>query len=328
MKYKLSKLVGYAILCLPFTFAATAANTEAYPSQPIHWVVPYAAGGGTDIVARKIASELTEVLKQPIVIENRPGASGSIGVMSVVRAKPDGYTMLITHSAPIIQNPLIFKDLTYDPQVDLVPVSALSRGQQVLLVNDSVPANDLNEFIEYAKENTDTMAFASWGNGTVSHYAGEYLNKIAGLQMIHVPYQGTAPAMQGLLSNQVPASFLDPATVKPQVDAGDLKALAVAGNNRSPALPDTPTFKELGMPEMIPFGGWIGILAPAGTPQEIVDLMSKATTDIVKRDEVSVWMNERGYVPSTEDSATLTATIDDESTRWKNIFEAVGVEPQ
>ncbi len=327
MKNSVLRWVTLTAACFSATFAG-AASADNYPSRPIHFVVPYAAGGGTDIVARKIASELSTVLGQQIVVENRPGASGSIGVMHVVRAKPDGYTMLITHSAPIIQNPLIFKDLAYNPKKDLAPVAELSRGQQVLLVNDTVPVKNLREFTEYAKEKGDTMAFASWGNGTVSHYAGEYLNKIAGLSMIHVPYQGTAPAMQDLLGNQVPASFLDPATVKPQVEAGKLKALAVAGNKRSPALPDTPTFKELGMPEMVPFGGWIGILAPAGTPQEIVDKMSEATVSIVKRAEISAWMNERGYVPTAENAQTLAANIDDESARWKSIFAAVGVEAQ
>lgn len=326
MKHYTKKLVCISLA----VFAAGPATAQAttFPDRPIHWIVPYSAGGGTDIIARKLASELSAELGQQIVIENKPGASGSIGVMGVVKAKPDGYTMLVTHSAPIIQNPLIFKKLAYDPKVDLVPVAEVSRGQQVLVINAAVPAGNLKEFIAYGKKNEGSMAFASWGAGTVSHYGGEYLNKIAGLKMIHVPYQGTAPALQDLLGNQVPASFLDPATVKPQVEAGKLRALAVAGNNRSPALPDVPTFKELGMPEMIPFGGWIGILAPAGTPTEIVTKMSEATAKVVKREAMSAWMNERGYVPTAASHAELAATIDDESTRWETIFKAVGVEKQ
>lgn len=303
-------------------------DTKNYPQRPVRFVVPFAAGGGTDIVARKIGNELSASLGQPVIIENRPGGSSAIGINAVVAAPADGYTLLVTHSSPIIQNPLIFKKLSYDPKKDLTPVVEISRGQQVLLVNASLPINDLKEFIAYAKSRGADMSFGSWGAGTVSHFAGDYLGKIIGTQMIHVPYQGTAPAMQALMGNQVGAVFIDPATAKPQVVAGKLRAIAVAGANRSPALPDVPTFKELGMSEMVPFGGWIGILAPAGTPPEIVARISEKTMQVIKREDVFAWLNERGYVPSPAPAAELSTAIQNESTQWKQIFESIGVEKQ
>ncbi|MEA3395342.1 MAG: tripartite tricarboxylate transporter substrate binding protein [Pseudomonadota bacterium] len=314
-------------LCLALAFVP-AASAGDYPDRPVRIVIPYAAGGGTDIVARKLAVEVSNLLGQSLIIENRPGASGIIGVTAVTRAKPDGYTLLMTHSAPIIQNPYVFDKLAYDPHKELIPVVGVSRGQQVFVAHPSMPATNLKDFIAYAKSQGDKVAFGSWGQGTVAHYAGDYLNKLAGLRMIHVPYSGSGQTVQAVIGGQVPVAFLDPATARQQVQAEKLRALAVAGDSRSPALPDTPTFKELGMPEMSPFGGWIGILAPAGTRPDVVAKVGDAVAKVVAREDIGVWMNERGFLPLGTKHQAFAAAIKEESERWAGIFRAIGVEKQ
>lgn len=299
-----------------------------YPERTIRFIVPFAAGGGTDILARKIAADISVELNTPVIIENKPGASGVIGVTNVIRAKNDGYTFLFTHSTTLIQHPLTLLTPTYNPKTDLLPVVELSRGQQVMVVNPSLPVSNLNEYVQYAKQLGDKASFASWGQGTVAHYAGDYLNQIAKLKMLHVPYSGTAPVVQSVIGNEVPMGFIDPASARAQVAAGTLKAIAVAGETRSPALPDTPTFKEQGMPEMSPFGGWIGIFAPVNTPNSIIQVVADAAIKVVNEASTQSWMNERGFVPTGISYAEVTQSMAKEIDLWEGIFDSIGVVKQ
>ena len=315
---------GFYLLMAAIPFAASGAD---YPTRTVRLIVPFSAGGGTDVLARKVAAEISTIMGGTVIVENKPGATGVIAINDVKAAAPDGYTLFITHSAVITLNPLRYEKPPYSPK-DLLPVVEVSRGQQALIVGTAVPAKDLKGFVEYAKAQGDKMAFASWGLGTASHYAGEYLNKLAGLKMIHVPYAGAAPVSQAVMGNQVAAGFVDPATASAMRKTGKLQVLAVAGENRSPALPDVPTFKELGMPEMAPFGGSISIFAPLGTPPEVCAKITDAVRKTIRRDDIAAWMNEGGFVPAGRSGTELASSIDQEISNWERVLTAIGVQKQ
>ena len=275
MRQAMLALVGTALLALP---AIANAQTPAYPTKPIRLVVPFPAGGATDILAREVAKHLTETWGQSVVVDNRPGAGGNIGSELVAKAAPDGYTLEMGTVGTHAINASLYSKMPYDHVKDFVPVILVAGVPNVLVVNPSVPVNSVQELIAYAKANPGKLNFASSGSGTSIHLSGELFKVMAGVQMTHVPYKGSAPALQDLLGGQVQLMFDNLPPSLPQIKAGKLRALAVTSATRAPALPDIPTIAESGLPGF-EASSWFGVLAPAGTSPAIV---AKLNAEIAK----------------------------------------------
>jgi tripartite-type tricarboxylate transporter receptor subunit TctC len=268
---------------LALAFAAPAFADAKYPAQPIKLVVPYPAGGATDALARTIGQKLSEAWGQPVLVENKVGASGTIGNGFVARAPADGYTVLVGITALIQQQSMMDK-LTYDPLKDFAPVTQIARSPSMLAVPLDSPAKSLKEFIALAKANPGKMSIGSYGAGTSAHIQGALLNQQAGLDLVHVPYNGAAPLVTALVGNQLPSAFVDSASARQQLKS--LRPLAVTGTERMPGLPDVPTFKELGYHSFDPYG-WFGVFVPAATPAPIVQKLSAEVNRILKLPDVT-----------------------------------------
>lgn len=267
------------------TQGSTSVRAETdFPTKPIRFIVPFPAGGVTDIVARALGQSLSQDWGQPFIIENRPGANTFIGAEQVARAAPDGYTILLAADITMSINPLIFKKLPYDPINDFAPISAAVETSQILVVTPSVPVNTVGELVAYAKKHPGELNYASFGPGTQPHLAMEALKANAGIDVVHVPYKGVAPAVTDLLSGQVQLLFASVATPRPFIISGKLRALGVAGPKRLPILPDVPTFEESGFPKF-ESRGWFGVVAPANTPKDVVAKLSQGIARAVNNDE-------------------------------------------
>src|SRR4051812_32189922 len=246
---------------------------QTYPVRPVRIIVPYAPGGGVDIVARTLGQELTKRLGQQIVIENKTGAGGNIGTDAVAKATPDGYTLLIASPANAV-NPTMYSKLPFDPVRDLTPVALTATVPAVLLAGPALPAKTVKEIVALAKSKPGTLTFGSGGSGTTEHLAVEMLKTQAGIDMLHVPYKGGAAVLPDLISGQISLFFVNQLFALPYVKAGTVKALGVASDERSPALPDVPTFAESGFPDFR-VSVWYGIMAPAATPKQIVAQLNR-----------------------------------------------------
>src|SRR5436190_11110451 len=247
---------------------APCALAQSYPVKPIRFVVPYPAGGPLDTVARLLGQKVSESVKQPVIVDNKPGAGGNIGADAVAKSPADGYTLLMGAVATHAINPTLYASIPYDPVRDFQPITQVASTPNVLIVNPSVPATNVREFIAYAKANPGKLNFGSGSTGSAGHLAGELFKTMAGVEMIHVPYKGAAPAMQDLIGGQVQLMFDNYASAATQVRAGKVKALAVTTAKRSALAPDLPTIAESGLPGF-DINTWFGIFAPAGTPREI-----------------------------------------------------------
>jgi tripartite-type tricarboxylate transporter receptor subunit TctC len=268
-----------------------AAAQAAYPSQPIHVIVPFAPGGGADLVARLLAQHFFDLLGQPAVVENRAGAAGRVGTALVAKSAADGYTLLVTTESSLVIAPHMGVPISYDPFRDFAPVSLLTRSAVVLAVNPAIPAKTLQEYIDVARAHPGEVFFASSGVGGPNHLAGETFNRLTGLKITHVPYPGTGLALQAVIANQVGSMWGFTAGVVPYVHSGALRALAVASPQRSPVLPEVPTFAEAGVPGFEAVS-WVGMVAPAGTPAAAVEALWKASERVLHmRDVVEVLAN-------------------------------------
>jgi tripartite-type tricarboxylate transporter receptor subunit TctC len=256
--------------------AATSIFAQAYPTKTVTIVVPWPPGGPSDIAARPIGKALADALKQPFIIDNRGGAGGNIGSALVAKAPPDGYTLLITSSAPIVINPSLYKQMPFDPAKDLAPITNLLRVPLILAVHPSVPVKNLQELIAYVNAQKGKAQYASAGNGTPQHLTGEMFKSLANLDMVHVPYKGSAPAITDLVGGHVPMMFDSAIAILPQIKAGKVKAIAITGAKRSSILPDVPTFDEAGMKGFESYA-WYGFFAPANTPPEIIATLNRET---------------------------------------------------
>ena len=269
--------------------ASAFANAQAYPIRPIRLVVPYPAGGGGDLLARPLAQSLTETLGQQVIVENRGGAGGNIGMELVAKSPPDGYALVLALTAQYAVNPSLYPKLPYDPVKDFAPVALLVRNPYVLSVHPSLPVKSVKELIALAKARAGQLAFSSAGNGSGAHLCGEMLKTMTGINVVHVPYKGAAPAMTDLIAGHVQFSFLAWRSSGPQVKNGRIRALAVSTANRAPALPDLPAIAETLPGYDLPV--WYGVAAPAGTPRAIVArlnaelLRRRATPDFRQRME-------------------------------------------
>nr|AMK59106.1 hypothetical protein Alide2_1848 [uncultured bacterium UPO38] len=305
-------------------FGSAAAQTAAsYPNKPIRFIVPYAPGGSTSQVARLVAAKLTEKWGQQVLVDNRGGANTVIGTDAVVKSPPDGYTIGLQAST-LATLPHLLSTLPFDPLKDLTPVSTMVTTQLVLVVHPSVPANNVKEFIALAKAKPNDLTFAAVGTGSSTHLAGELFKSVAGVKMLHVPYKGTAPALTDLLGGQIQCNFDTPITSIPHIRAGKLKALAVTGRTRLPSLPDVPTFAEAGLPEY-DMQLWFGVVAPAGTPKDIVDKLATEIARIVALPEVKEQFVAQGLDGYAIGPGKFRALIESDLDRYGKIIKTAGI---
>jgi tripartite-type tricarboxylate transporter receptor subunit TctC len=321
MRRSISLALAFAWLLL-----GQALAQNAWPAKPIRLIVGFAAGGSTDVTARIIAQALSDRLGQPVVVENRGGAGGNIGADAVAKADPDGYTLLMATSSTFAANPNLYKTLPFDVQRDFAPITVTAFIPNLLVVNPSVPANNVADFIAYLKANPDKLNYASAGNGTSQHLSGELFNSLAGVRMTHVAYRGGAPAVSDLLGGQVQVIFAPLVEVIQQVRAEKLKALGITTAKRSPLLPEVPTILE-SLPGY-EVALWNGLLAPAKTPPEIIDRVNRATIEALRSPEVKAKLAEQGSEPVGNTPAEFKAFIESELAKWRRLVEISGATVQ
>jgi tripartite-type tricarboxylate transporter receptor subunit TctC len=300
---------------------AAPALADGWPSRPITLIVPLAAGGSTDTTARLVAAKLKDVLGQPVVVENRPGAGTNIGTDFVAKAPPDGYTLLFTTST-LATNASLYKSLPYDINRDLVPVSQATFIPNVLVVPKDFPAKDLGEFIRYIKDDKGRVNYGSAGNGTSLHLAGALFNSMAGGHMTHIPYKGGSEVSRDLLANQIQAGFSPMVEVLSFIESGKLRALGITTRERSPRLPDVPAIDQLlpGYEVVL----WNGVFAPARTPGEVVDKLSGAIRAVLHDPDVTKTLAEQGSVPAGSTPSDFKAFVASEQKKWAGLVKLSG----
>jgi tripartite-type tricarboxylate transporter receptor subunit TctC len=296
------------------------AQPAAYPHRAVKFMVPYAAGGGVDKIARVIGQQLAKSLGQPIVIDNRGGAAGNIGTELAVRAEPDGYTILMGAAALAI-NATLYRNLAFDPVKDLVPVSLIAKTPNIVVVHPEVPVKSIKELVALAKSKPGALNYASAGSGTTSHLAAELLDSVAGIKMTHIPYKGTAPAVTGILGAEVQVMLAPALTVLPYIKAGKLRALATTGAERSSAFPDTPTVSQSGYPGF-EASQWYGVLAPAGTPEPILARLNADLVKAVQSTEVRTALLSEGSEPIGSTREAFDRYLKAEIARWAKAIPA------
>jgi tripartite-type tricarboxylate transporter receptor subunit TctC len=313
-------------LALVGTSAADTARADEYPSRPIRIVVPYAPGGGADTVARIVAKRVGETIGQTIVIENRGGAGSIIGTEMVAKAEPDGYTLLLGQSGPISINPAVYKDLRYDPERDFAPVTMTTAYPYILVVNAKLPVRSLQDFVALARAKPGAMNYGTTGIGAANHLVTELFNGKAGLKMAHIPYRGTALAVADLVGEQVTVVFGDPVSVLPHMQAGTLRALAVTSPQRQAALPDVPAMAEF-LPGYEAYG-WYGIVAPKGTPAEIVEKLNKEINAALADGKTRERLTDLGCAVFAGSPADFGRFIADDTEKWGKVVKLAGIRPE
>ena len=303
--------------------SAPAAAQGSYPSKPVRLVVPFPAGGTTDILARAVAQKLSETWGQQVIVDNRPGAGGNIGSELVAKSPPDGYTLLMGTVGTHAINPSLYAKMPYDHVKDFTPVILVAGVPNVLVVNPALPVNSVPELIAYAKANPNKLNFASSGNGTSIHLSGELFKTMTGAQMTHVPYKGSSPALTDLIGGQVQLMFDNLPSSLQFIKAGKLRALAVTTAARSQALPDVPTLAESGLPGF-EASSWFGVLAPAGTPPAIVEKINGAVAAWLASPEAKEKLAGQGAIAAGGTSDAFVRHIADESSKWSKVVKASG----
>ena len=319
----MSRIVLYALASSLLAIGAGAASAQAWPVKPITMVVTYPAGGGADTMARLIAPKLGEALGQPIVIENKPGASGQIGASAVAKAAPDGYTLMLDASSFAV-NPALFSKLPYDSDKAFKPIGVIALFPNVLLVNPAVPAASVKELVTQAKLKKNALSYASSGNGSAQHLAGAMFESAAGVDMLHVPYKGGAPALNDVIGGQVPVFFGNLASTLQHVQAGKLKPLAVTSARRSPILPAVPTMAEAGVAGYEVYE-WNVLFAPAGTPEGIVSKLASALQKTLDAPDVKARIAQLGGEIQTAKPDAAQQFVRQQTTLWAKLVRERGI---
>lgn len=314
-------------LCFGLCLLGTALlHAQTYPSQPIRWIVPYAAGGGTDVLARNLAEAMSPGLGQTLVIDNRPGAATNIAVTQLLQAKADGHTIMQAENAALLFNEHMFAKLPYKPETDFTYIGTIGRFPVALVVNPNYPARNLAEFISQAKAQGDRLSYASPGNGSPHHVAMELFKQATGLSaMVHVPYKGAAPAMQDVVSGQVSVMMLDLASGMQMMKSGKVRVLAVATARRAQALPDVPTFSELGHREVNAFA-FHGLIGPAGMSQDVVNRLNGELNKAMQHPKVQKLFAEFGFEAMPGTSKDFFTTARSESARWGQVIKTANIQ--
>ena len=298
---------------------------EAYPSRPVKFVVPFAAGGPLDVTARLVGQKLTEQWGRPVVVENQVGGSGSIGAAAVARAAPDGYTLLVTVDIPLTMYPAVAKQVPYNPRTDFRPIAAVARSDNGLFVNPALGVSTVKELVELAKKQPGRLTFSSAGIAAPAHFAGELFKTIAGIDMTHVPYKGAAPAMSAAMSGEVSMMFGPIPQGAPQVRAGKLKALGVTGPLPSPLLPGVKPLVEQGFPGLLVFN-WYGVLAPAKTPDAPAQAVRSALKQVMNDQALRARLSDLGVEPVWDEADTVANAIAADLMRWGQLARVAKIE--
>jgi tripartite-type tricarboxylate transporter receptor subunit TctC len=304
--------------------AAIPAAAQSYPNRVIKIIVPFAAGGPADTLARIAANRLSAGLGQGVILDNRPGAGGTIGAKAAAAADPDGYTLLYGNTASLVIGPAINANVGYDPLKQFTPVGLVGVTYNVVVVNPAFPANSLGELIALAKARPGKINFASPGHGTPPHMVGEMLKQRAGINIVHVPYRGSAAALTDIMAGQVELAFENPSVTVPLVQEGKLKALAVTGDSRNPQLPNVPTIVESGVPDFISMS-FTGLIAPAGTPAEIIRRLNQELTAGLRAPETIELLDKLGVNPRPGSPEEFAAFIARETEKWTAVAKRAGI---
>jgi tripartite-type tricarboxylate transporter receptor subunit TctC len=309
------------------TTLALPSFAQAWPSHPIKLVVPFPPGSSPDIIGRLLAEPLGQALGQTVIVDNKPGAGGNVGTGAVAKAEGDGYTFLFTIQGPLVTAPLLSANLNYDPGKDLAPVTLVATSPNVLVVDPKLGANTLADFVRVAKEKAGQLNYGSVGNGSAAHLAMELFKTRAGLDIVHVPYQGFPQVVNAILAGQVQAGFMVPGIAMGQVRAGKLKALGVTTLGRSGSLPEVPSFVEQGYAGFEAIS-WQAVLAPAGTPKPIIERVSRELIRIIKSDEMRGKMLGQYFSAAGTTPEALAGLMKSERERWAKVIKAAGVKPE
>jgi tripartite-type tricarboxylate transporter receptor subunit TctC len=320
---KLLRIRTVAALAALVPVLSLAQGTASYPDRPIKLVVPYPPGGSTDPVARLLAQDIAPRHGQPIVVDNRPGAAGSIGTEAVARAAPDGYTVLL-HTSVIATDPTLKKNAAYDVKRDLAPITLAVTGPYLVVVNPSLPVKNVAELIAYAKANPGKLFYGSAGQGSSGHLIGELFKQAAGIEMTHVPYKGGGPSITGLMGNEVQLLFDTLGGSRALAESGKLRALAVTSPARSPVMPSVPTVSESGLKDFEAVY-WLGIFAPAKTPQPIVDRLYREIKQSLDNPEIKAKLLEQGNVAQALPPAEFAKALDADIQRYKKVIETAKI---
>ena len=318
MKLSHLLLTGLALLA-----SATSARADDFPSHQIRLIVPFPAGGPSDIIARVVAQRMSEIAKQTIIIDNRGGQGGVFGTEVLAKATPDGYTIALLSAGALAISPTMER-VTYDPLKDLQSITLVAKVPEMLVVTPDVPAKNMAELVALAKAKPGKLNFASTGPGSMPHLAGELMKLIAKIDMVHVPYRGAAPAINDLLGQQVQMAFLDQPVLLPHIKSGSLRAIAIGAPERATTLPDVPTTAEVGMPDLLA-ENWHGMVAPAGTPAPIVAALNRITTEALKDPTVKEKLAVQGATVVGDSPEHFHAFLESEITRWARVIKDAGV---
>ena len=324
MRMRIFGLAAAGLTATALSLAAPLAGAQAYPAKPIRLIVPFGPGSTVDIMARALAGPLFEQLGQSIVVENKPGAGGTVGVDVIAKAPKDGYTVGIGTTGPLTINPALQNRMPFDTIADLAPISLVATGPNAVLVHPSVPAQNVRELIAYARSKPGALNFASSGVGSTNHLAGELFNSVAGVQMVHVPYKGNSEALADLLAGRVQVLFSGLPPVMAQVQSGKARVLAIAGPARAGALPNVPTVAEAGLPgaEVLV---WYGLLAPAGTPKDIISRLNTEMVRALARPEIRARLIEAGSDPASSTPEEFGRMIASDLAKWKKVITAANI---
>ncbi len=304
--------------------AAPVTDAQTYPSKPVRWILGYPPGGGTDFIARTVAQTLSVNLGQPVVIENRPGAAAIVGAEAAAKSAPDGYTLFMADNGTFVFHTALYKKLPYDPNRDFVPVGMIMRAYMMLVTNPSFAPQTLQELVAAAKAQPGQLNNASNGSGTSHHLAMELLKQRAGVDIVNIPFKGTAAVAQEVVSGRVPMGFLDLSVARGQLAAGKMRALAVASKKRLPPLPEVPTFEESGFPDFEVFA-WQGIVVPAGTPSDVVARLSADLIKTMQSPEVSKRLGEVGMEVTPSTSEQMAQIIRSDQALWVPLIRQLGL---
>lgn len=308
-------------------FALTSfVHAQDFPTKPIKLIVPFPPGGPNDIIARVVASKMQELIGQPVVIDNRGGAGGVIGTDAVAKAEPDGHTIAITSAGALAISKSLQEKVPYDSLKDLKPVTLVAKVPELLVVANNVPASSMKELLALAKSRPGKMNFASTGPGSMPHLAGEMFRITAGIDIVHVPYKGAAPAVNDIIGQQVEMVFLDIPVLLPQVQSGKVKPIAIGSRERAASLPDVPTTGEVGLPQ-IEAENWYGMVAPAATPPSVIARLHKVTAEALKAPEVKEKLASQGAILVGNTPEEFAAYIQSEIDKWAKVAKAANIKP-
>jgi len=319
----MKRYAGLALAPLLALIAAPA-FAQTFPDRPIRVVIPFPAGGAADVLARIVLEKTATTIGQPFIIENQAGAGGNVGTASVARADPDGYRLTISASGPLAVNKTLSKTISYDPEKDLEPITLLARMPNIIVVSNSTPVKSLKELIEYVKARPGQVNYSSIGNGSSPHIAGAYFEQLTGTKMTHVPYRAAPQLVTDLVTGIIPLSFQLIPNLIGQLQADQIRPLAVTAEKRSPAQPNVPTTVELGLPGFIS-DAWFAMAAPKGTPRAVVDRLNKHVVDAVNDPATSKRLVDAGIDPATSTPDELRKFISAEVVKWRDVVQKAGI---